>query len=113
MMSGAIAICRRSSRFDSRNIETVTPPPSMKIRWHPRLRSSARTPAASRLPSSSSTGITRRTPEVALTGLRQRARADIERIGRVVAEHAILIGQTAAGIEDDAQAGLGPARDAS
>ena len=34
---GATATCRRSRRPAARNIETVTPPPSMKIRAQPRL----------------------------------------------------------------------------
>ena len=41
-----MAICRRSSRFASRNIDTVTPPPSTKIREQPRACSRHGTGAA-------------------------------------------------------------------
>ena len=39
MMTGATARCRRSSRFASRNADTVTPPPSTNTRAQPRSRS--------------------------------------------------------------------------
>ena len=53
MISGAIAICSRSSRLASRNAETVTPPPSTNTRAQP-CSSSNRSMSATAVPGSAS-----------------------------------------------------------
>ncbi len=103
MMSGAIAICSRSSRFASRNIETVTPPPSMKILEQPRA-CSRRTSLGKSTPSCPIVHRHQcRAAEVPLPGRGRRTGNHIQRRRGVVAEDTVMLFEPARRIEDDAQ----------
>ena len=107
MMSGAIARCRRSSRFASRNIETVTPPPSTKIRGQPRARSTRSSSATSSVPAArpapASSPRMAAQPKWLSARPRQRSRADIQRLRGVVAEDAMVAAKPPCRVEDHAQ----------
>ena len=97
-------MCRRSSRFASRNIDTVTPPPSTKIRWQPRARSSRSTlgdvdAGAAVLDAPT---IVARPKCVSPAPASDRAQT-YSVSARVVVEDAIVVGEPPRRIEDDAQ----------
>ena len=95
IMRGAMAMCRRSSRFASRNADTVTPPPSTKIR-------------AQELDHLAAGGVCvepqdGRAAELRFTGPPERLGAGVHRRRRIVAEDSIFAGKSPARIEHDAQ----------
>ncbi len=104
MSSGAMAICRRSSRFAARNCETVTPPPSTKIRRQPRAQQRVDQVALTSTPASTSaTAATVAFPKRALSLPRSGSPAHVQRVRGVVVEHAIVILEPPHRIEHDAQ----------
>ena len=98
-----MATCRRSSRFASRKAETVTPPPSTKIRRPPRRAQRAQQLDHLFAGRSRVEAEDRSAAEMRFAGGDERPRAGVHsrRVG--VVEDPVFAAQPPAGVEDDAQ----------